>query len=511
MVVSHFDVRAPALEGGRSVTVRRAMTDLQREWRLAAADRVVPLTFAIVGTLTLLAVMTGWLRTEQRIAYQEALRRENSIQRHFLESAFYENGSSESTTIELSPTQEDRLGELQMSAKSPDLMRYIEGIWRSIYPASPLSGLSRGASGEWPDHYHHRGPSTTQTLARTVRSNPLLATIGTFDATLLVGAILPLAVVALTYNVVSSDREQGRWSLVEIHATSAPRLIATRCIVRVVGLVTTVATVLTACVLIAKTADWDLTVTRNLSVWIGWLIAYLAFWTALTISVNSFSVSSSGAGLLLLLCWFIFAIVIPSVIELGINRRFQFPRQAELIALEQEIQKQTEEESEKVWADFLRRHTEVQFDSNNPQQEFLLRDIAINKVVRLKVAERLEKHYQRYLDRESVLDRSQLLSPLLAWRTASDQCAGTSVRHYVGFAKQTSKFHGSFITYFEPFSISGRELSQSDIQEIPKFDAHKLQTQIHTPSLLWSAASLLLWTTVAGLVSWWNFRRRAFK
>lgn len=489
------------------MTVRRTIAEMRREWRLAVADRVVPLTLAVVGMLTLLALMTGWLRTKQRIAYQQTLRRDNSIQQRFLESAFRQSETSDSISIELSPIQEDRLVELQMSARSPDIMRYIGGIWRSIYPASPLSSLSMGATGEWPDHYYHGASSTTQTLNRTGRANPSLATIGVFDATLLVGAILPLVVIALTYNVVSSDREHGRWSLVGLHAASTPRLIVTRCVVRVVGLLIAVVTVLTACVLIVETTDWGTAATGNLLIWIAWLIAYLAFWTALAISVNFLPVSSSGAGLLLLLAWFILVIVIPSAVQLGTNRSFQFLPPAELVVIEKEIQIQTEEESDKVWADFLREHAEIALDGDNPQQEGLLRDVALNQVVRSRVAARLEKHYQQYLDRESTLDRSQLLSPLLAWRTAADQCAGTSLRHYVEFAKQTSKFHDTFISYFEPFSISGQELSRSDIEELPKFDAGQLQTRLHAPSLVWSAASLLLWTTAAGLLSCWNYRR----
>lgn len=496
-------------EDGR-VNVHRLLADVRREWRLAIADRVVPLTLIIIGLLTLLAIQAGDLRTKQRMELRETLKRENALQRRFLESAFAENESIDSAeTSDLTPNEIDRQFELQMSAKSPDLMRYTEGIWWAIFPASPLSSFSMGASGKWPDHYHHEGSSVTQSLSRPVRSNPLLATIGAFDLTLLVGALLPLAVIALTYNVVAMDREQGRWPLIGLHATSISWLVANRCMVRVGALIAVVIGVTLSGSLIATDGEWNLYSVRNFWVWTACMTAYLAFWTLLAICVNSLRLSSSGSGLLLLLCWTFLVIAVPSVVQREVNRRFQIPPGSELIAAEERVQRQAEQESEQVWTEFLRNHPEITLDSENPQQEYLLRDVALNRAIRFRVREQLESYQQRFLDREAFLERYQGLSPLLAWRTAADQSAGASLRHYLDFASQTSEFHEKYISYFEPFSMSGQELSYSDIQAIPRFDADQLQTRLYLPPLLMSVCSLFVWTVAVGVFSWWSFRSRA--
>lgn len=484
---------------------------MRRELRLALAEWVFPLTLLIIGALTLLALWAGSLRTKHRLEFQESLKRNNQLQRQFLDSAFAEGDLTESNENELTPAQIDRRYELQFSAKLPDLMRYTGGIWWTIYPASKLSHLSMGSSGDWPDHYHHGGSSLTKTLNRSVRSNPLLATVGAFDLTLLVGAMLPLAVIVLTYHIAASDREQGRWPLLGLHSASIPRLILIRCIVRVGALAFTVFTVTVAWILLFPEHQGELAAWNNFLVWSAWLALYLLFWAALSVFANSLPLSTAGSGLLLLLCWGVLVIAVPSAVQTKINQAYQIPPQAEFLDVEDEIQQQTEQESEQIWNEFLKENRDIELDKDNPQQEYLLRDIALNRKVRSRVRERVEQFYHQFLEREAALDRAQLLSPLLAWRTVAEQSAAVSLRHYLDFARQTAQYHETYIRYFEPFSIAGEELTQSDIQNIPQFDSQESHLRLHLLPLLISAGSLLFWITVVGVCSWWNLRRLAIQ
>ncbi|MCA9090884.1 MAG: DUF3526 domain-containing protein [Planctomycetaceae bacterium] len=411
--------------------------------------------------------------------------------------------------IELTPAEQERQLQLQMSARSPDLMRFTGGLWWSLLPASSLAGHSVGVSGEWPDHYRHAGASMAQTVARVSRPNPLLRSVGAFDLTLLVGAILPLAVITLTFDVAAADREQGRWGLVRAHASSLPRLIISRCFVRVGALALLVIVLTASSVLILPTGQWDAAAVGNVLIWGAWLSAYMAFWATLAILSNALPLSASGAGLLLLLSWFITVIAVPTVVERVINRSERMSQQSELLAFEADVRRQSELEADEVWAEFREQHPEIQLDQESPQQEQLLRDMALSEVIRSRVRTRTEAYFRRFLNRDDVLDRLQLLTPLLAWRTAADQCAGTSLRHYVEFAQQTAAFHEEFLSCFEPMSLDGRELSLSDIQNIPQFDARQLQRRLHLPPLLLSAVSLATWIAACGFMARWCFRRNA--
>ncbi|HEY0981731.1 MULTISPECIES: DUF3526 domain-containing protein [unclassified Schlesneria] len=482
-------------------------TELRREWHLAVSDPAVPATLGVAAVLTLLALLSGMLRTQERWERQQILEQENVQQRAFLESAFDDDSTSNRELSGLTQAQQDRRSELQMSARSADLLRFTGGHWRAMLPPSVLAGLSTGASGEWPDHYDHAGSSITATVSRTMRTSPILAAVGTFDLTLLIGAILPLAVIGLTFNVVAVDRELGRWDLIRSQATSTFRLVVIRSLIRVTAIALVVFLLTVSWILIAPVGDVDLVAIRNIALWGGWLFVYLAFWGALAILVSSFKLSSSGSGLLLLLCWYVLVLAVPSAVEHAINTRFPLPRASDLIAMEADVRKQLEQDVDVVWAEFLQRHPGITLDEDDPQREFVLRDLALIKAIRSEAHQRTEEYFLRFRQREEQLDLCQMLSPLLAWRTAADQCAGTSLRHFLGLARETAAFHDHYLSHFETLSLEGRELMLTDMRELPRFQVKNLPSQLDQAPLLLSATSLLLWTAMGGWTNWQMMQR----
>lgn len=480
---------------------------IHREWRLAFSDSVTLVTFVVVGLLTLLALSAGSLRMSQRIQWQQNLASENSLQKEFLESSFMQDEKSEMREKDLTQTQIDRKYELQYSANSPDLMRYVSGVWWSVYPAPPLSSLSLGVSEKWPAYYHHEGISLAETALRPKRVNPMLMSWGAFDLTLFVGAILPIAVIVLTYNIVAADIEQQRWLLVSLHAKSIGVLILLRAFVRIGSLGAIVITITALYKWIAVTGNGEEAFLIPLLGWSLWVALYLGFWMSLSLCVNSFQMSSSGCGLALMACWCVLVITIPTLLQAKVNHDYPISPQTDLIAFEDKLRKQTEQGSEKIWASFLQQHPEITLDPENLQQEYLLRDIAIDRYVRSEVKLQLESYYQHFLDRESTLDRSQFFSPLFAWKTASDQLAGTSLRQYVDFAQQTTVFHETYLRYFEQYSIAGKELSAVEVSSIPEFASSLQPIKQSVTSLAYSAVSLFVWIAITCGIGWSNFRK----
>jgi len=482
--------------------------ELRREWRLAASDPVLPVTLAIVAGLTVLAFLAGVQRTNQRREHLQTLLHENAQQREFLESAFLEDPSA-TEDAKQTVAEQERRRQLQRSARSPDLLRYTAGLWRSRWNMSALAGFSVGASGDWPDSYYHAGTSTARTLQPMRHPNPLLAVLGPFDLTLLVGALLPLAVIVLTYDTATGDQESGRRELIEVHARSWPRLVTVRCLVRVAALGMTVFAVTLACVLIHPAAAWDAAAGLNLVVWIAGVGACLGFWTALTRLIGALSLSSAGAGLTLVLCWGLLVLAIPTGVEIWINRACPIPLQTNLLDIETQALRDAERSADTVWRDFLSHHPELRPQEDSPQQSQLLRDIALQRFVRQRVRAGCADWLQKLLDRESMLDLMQLASPALAWRTVADSCAGTSLRQFVEFTRRTLDFHEESAAYFESMSLAGRELTRADIQSLPTFRAQGLETTLNPRSLVLSFLAVLAWSMTCCLLGEWSFRRAA--
>ncbi|QDT14738.1 DUF3526 domain-containing protein [Alienimonas californiensis] len=488
------------------MTVSSTTRAIGREWALAKRDPRVPAVLFVAGLLTVLALLAGDQRVERRLDRERAIERENSTQRRDLESAFDDAAAPSDGGAELSPAEQDRRAALRMAARSPDLMRFTGGLWTSYRPASPLSRLTAGTADDWPDAYRHAGSSLAETLRRDAPTNPLLTVVGPYDTTLLVGAVLPLLLLMLTFDLTADDRERGRWPLVASHCGSTAALVALRCGVRVAAV---------AVVVILPTVLWTLAVPAGeapsvaaLAVWCGAVLGTLACWGALAFLVASFDLSAAASGLTLLLCWAVLVLGVPSLIERRVNDRAAPPEPGELAAVERRADEQFLDLPENVWRDFLRRHPEVELDDENPQLEFLLQDLAAAGAVRDRVLEAHRAEIDRFLARERRLDRLQFLSPAVAWRTASEQAAGTSLRHAVDLASATAEFHGAFQKHFEPMTITDRELTRDDIRAMPAFDGRTVGPHMHAAPLALSGAALLLWTAACGLIGWLRFRRR---
>jgi type II secretory pathway pseudopilin PulG len=460
-----------------------------------------------VAILMSLALLTGWHRTHQRLTRQQALEQNNKLQKQFLESAFNETTSPTDRNADLSQAEQDRQAALQMSARSPDLMRFTGGIWTSYLPASPLTGLSMGASGEWPEHYRHAGSSVTQTLARDMQPNPLLAVTGAYDMSLVVGIILPLAILILTFDVAAADRETGRWALIQTHCSSTPGLIAARCLVAVVAVTVVINLLLVTSAVAFPIGDVSLAAAAEFAPLGLWVLVYLMFWGSVAFCVASFKLSSAGSGLTLLLCWGTLVLFVPSLVEERLNESSAFPDASELVAMETRIREQVEQQMDSVWADYLQQHPDLKLDDDNPQQEFLLRDIAKEHAARSQIDNELQVHFDQYLNREARVDQSQLLTPTLAWRTVADQYSGTSLRHYIDFAQATATFHDKYVRSFEPMTVAGRELSLADIQSLPKFDGKHIASRRYSYPLSFAGASLICWISVFSFIGWLRLRR----
>lgn len=481
--------------------------DAQREWRLASKEPRVILTLVVVALLTVLALLTGWHRVQQRLERQQAIERDNAKQQRFLESAFDEASSAPSSESELSRADADRELALQMSARSPDLMRFTGGLWTAVLPVTPLAGIANGVSGTWPDHYRHAGLSVTQTLRQDAQPNPLLAMTGAYDMTLFVGVILPLAVVVLTFDVAAADRESGRWTLVQTQSRSVVRLVAMRCLLRVGTLAFVVGGLVVGWSVFVPVGGIELPTVVRTATLVAWLCGYVAFCGTLGFLVSSFRLSSAGSGIVLLLCWSVLVLFVPSFVERCVSHNVRVPDPAEFNAIEERARQRVEEETDAVWNEYLRQHPDVTFDDDNPQLEFILRDIANQHAVRSRVEAGLQTYFDRFLRREEQVDWSQLITPALAWRTVSEQYASTSIRHYIDFASATAGFHDEYIRYFEPMTLAGRELSLAEIRSLPSFDGRTLAERLYTRPLLLAGASMLAWTGLAGLIGYVRLRR----
>jgi ABC-2 type transport system permease protein len=156
--------------------------------------------------------------------------------------------------------------------------------------------------------------------------NPLLAAFGNFDLAFVLVLLTPLFLIALCYDVWSSEREHGTsWMLIRSQPTNSFRVLLLKLAVRGTAvLVISVAASLAAAVLLKLTVDVRLFHVVLL------IVLYTAAWTGIAGTVVGMGRSSDFNLITLVGLWMFFALLAPAIANVVVAIRYPLPEALEL-------------------------------------------------------------------------------------------------------------------------------------------------------------------------------------
>jgi len=482
---------------------KRVQFPLAAEWSLALSDPAFRLTLVILALLTVFACQPGLHQYHVRQDRSRSLEIRNETAQRILESAYSPEvdpdaiRGKEGAGFSLLEAQD-----LKLSAKSPDLLAHYDGLWWTWTPPSPLASLAIGESTVWPDRYRISASSHAETLRRDILENPFHSRIGPFDLTLFVAAILPLGILVLTHGLISSEREQGTLALLVSQSVSPFRLFLKRCLLRVSCAVFVVVAVTFIVCLVQDCHLAQPHVAIALMLWGICLFLYAMFWGMLALAVNAFGRSTSTNALWLLLCWIGLILVIPTVLARLVSNEHPVSTPTALAQKEREILSECQQNSDLVVTSPLPGESAGSLASLTPQQHEMLRYWRVHDEAARRFREVLHDEFEQHRSRDTSFNAWAWLSPVVAWRQAAVQLAGTSLSEIAMFAEQTNHFQGNSVSYFQPYSVAERELTLADVQQIPRFQPDQLERPANgTERMQWIMALLgwngILWLAAA--------------
>ncbi|HWL08281.1 MAG TPA: DUF3526 domain-containing protein [Planctomicrobium sp.] len=476
------------------------------EWNLALSDPAFRLTLTILALLTVFACQPGLHQFHVR--QERSLEARNETARRILESVF-------SPEVDLNAIRgEEGAGfslqeaqDLKLAARSPDLLSHYDGLWWTWMPPSPLAVLAIGESTAWPDRYRVSASSRTETLRRDILENPFHSRIGPFDLTLFVAAILPLGILVLTHGLISSEREQGTLALLISQNVSPFRLFWRRSLIRVSAavLVIVIMTFIVCQIQGCNLAQAHVAIPFML--WGICLFLYAMFWGMLALAVNTFGGSTSTNAIWLLLCWIGLVLVIPAISARLVSNEHPVSIPAVLAQKEREILSECKKSSDSLMTSPLPGESAEALVSMTPQQQEMLRYWRVHDEAAKRFQEVLRDEFDQYRSRDTSLSAWAWLSPVVAWRQATVHLAGTSLSDAATFAEQTSHFQMNSISFFQPYSVSERELNLADIQQIPRFQPAPFEHSAREWERIQLLLALLFWNGLLWLVAAYRCRR----
>ncbi|MBT0962189.1 DUF3526 domain-containing protein [Denitromonas iodatirespirans] len=356
---------------------------------------------------------------------------------------------------------------------NPALVGGGQGAQLAVMPSLPLAPLAFGQSDLLPDHYRvsYRNKATFMYDAEI--ENPWSLLSGRFDLAFVLVYLLPLMICAMSYNLLSAEREQGILKLLMSQPLSLSALVLGKTVVRLLPLLA-IATLLPAAVLLALRPD--VRAPDQLALLAGWSLlttAYALFWFALAAAANLFGRSSATNAIVLIAAWVGLVLVAPVLLNVLVAALSPAPSR---IALATETRLVTiqglNRYNELLSTDY--RYTDKpelllpqqgRFDVPARLRAFYL----IHRDVDHEIEGVLAAFDRQLAGQQALVDRLGWLSPAVIFHEALASLAGTGARRHQHFKRQIDDFHREWRAYFEPRVQSGTAIQAADYSTMPKF------------------------------------------
>lgn len=339
--------------------------------------------------------------------------------------------------------------------------------YATLNPAT-LAIVSTGQSDLMP-YYYKLTLSKRQALFHSEElENPQILYNGSFDLSFVIIFLLPLLIIGLTYNVVSSEREQGTLALLLAEIMRFDAIIRLRYVFRYLLLNTFFSIFIVSGLVIFGVNISNAFADISYLLLITW--AYSAFWFGLSFLINSLGRNSGYNAAVLTGIWLGLILLLPTLLSVYVNRVHPMPSRLELITKTREIGDQLNKESAQSLNRFYEEHAEFKPDST----KFDAKDENGKRLFsRLSLEVALEKEVKKFdeatVQRQAMVNLYRFVSPAVFVQQSLNNASGTGTSRYEDFEKQVSVFHKTYRDYFSPLVYKQEKFTVLNLDGVPQY------------------------------------------
>ncbi|MCU0427840.1 MAG: DUF3526 domain-containing protein [Candidatus Kapabacteria bacterium] len=367
-----------------------------------------------------------------------------------------------------------------------------KGARFATLPPAPLALVSFGQSDLLP--YYYRVTMTKQQSLYHAEEIANAATLynGNFDVAFVVVYLLPLIIIALSYNIVSAEREQGTLAMLLTSDIRFGRLVLSKFLFRFVVVSFVFAVVLLAGIGFAGVNL--LQASSELALMLLVVVLYAAFWFALSFAVNSFGRNSGVNAALLLGVWLLLVLIIPSILTITATTLHPAPSRVELITQTREASDAAKKRTAQLLSKFYEDHPELlpKGKEINPK-DFATASLSAQMEVDKSLKPLQDRFSAQTEAQQSLIGSYRFLSPSVFVQQTLNDIAGTGYRRYADFTAQTYSFYQRFQQFFVGKVFRQERMTSADFELIPAFRyAQTASTLLIAPNVLNMALLLIL-------------------
>ena len=337
----------------------------------------------------------------------------------------------------------------------------------AIMHPEPLSFISTGQS----DMYTHFKSPTVYgnnfALDYAEMINPVQLLFGNFDLTFVFIFIIPLLIIAFTFNVLSKEKELGTLRLLGAQPISLTRWLFQKISIRY-GIFTII-TLIALFSAIAITSFDALSDTANIAGLVFMIAGYNLFWFALAFLINLKINDSSKNAFTLVGIWLFIVLILPATINQIGDTLYPTPSRLKMINEIRLIKKENEEKQNEIMSDYLRTHPELSAGNTGQNFGFWHNYFASEKVMEDKTKPILAAYETQLEKQQQLIGVFKYLSPAILMQQSLNSISGTSENHYNDYKKQVFDFSNEWRNYLVPMLFKNEKFSLKKYESLPKF------------------------------------------
>ncbi len=424
---------------------------LRHEWRLLTADGAIWLT-VVIGAL---AIGYGTFNGVRWISFQQAAIAETAREER-------ERFAAQEATI-----ARITAGEMEVSPfadpRNPQAAASRLGARYAVMPPAPLAAFSIGQSDLLPYYVRVTSDARETVTAGVELENPHRLLTGRFDLAFVLIYLYPLLIVAISYNVLSGEKEQGTLVLALSQPLNLRTFTLGKLALRFAVFLVGIAVLAGAAIAMAGI---DLTAPGALlhvAWWYAAVMAYGLVWFGLVVLVASFGRSSSTNAMALAALWLAGVILVPSLLNMLATAVYPVPSRVEMIQAVREASDDASQQGSALLARYYEDHPELAVGgAEQAMNDFNVIRIAVGAEVEDRVRPVLDRYASQLAGQQRLVARLRVLSPAVLMQEALNDISGTGVPRHQHFMQQVADYHDRWRAYFVPLIVRQARLERYD-------------------------------------------------
>ncbi len=355
--------------------------------------------------------------------------------------------------------------------KTPYLVGGKLASHKLIKEPGGLSLISIGQSDFFPYHYNislRNKHLYSFLMGDDKMENPVNQLYGHFDLAFVLIWLLPLFVIAFSYNILSSEREQGTLKLLKAQSVSITKVLIVKALLRfviIIGL--TIASIgISLSLFGVNIIDNIISIVNLLSI----ICVYVLFWFLVSVLINLFDKNSGINAGILFTIWLILILIAPTLLNIVSNYKYPVPSRIELVNIIREATYEIDNNTNKILGEYFFDHPElVSMKSEKSMADWVYKNTLKNMIAKTASDSIVKQYKSQYNKQIGYINHWKYFSPAIILQQALDKLSGNSTKDFLKFQTKADEYNDKWRMYFSDKIFKDELLSKNDILDLPKY------------------------------------------